>query len=65
MYKTEQLTPLEMERLGTYNSEVARGIIHTKKWIYKMAQLQSQFNTCAKEVSPWKERNKNDSRNTS
>ncbi len=34
----------EVEMLGVYNAEVARGILHTENWIGKMAELQRQFN---------------------
>jgi len=30
--------------LATYNSEVARGIVHTPEWIQKMADMQSDYN---------------------
>jgi len=30
--------------LAAYNSEVARGIIHTEKWQEKMKKLQTEYN---------------------
>lgn len=30
--------------LANYNSEVARGIVHTEEWKQKMAELQVQYN---------------------
>ena len=39
---------LEFDRvwgdLAVYNSEVARGIVHTPEWDTKMAQKQSAYN---------------------
>lgn len=29
--------------LATYNSEAARGIVHTKKWEEKMSALQKEY----------------------
>lgn len=31
------------EELATYNSEVARGLVHTDGWKARMAALQTQF----------------------
>lgn len=30
--------------LATYNSEKARGLVHTPDWVLRMAELQVQFN---------------------
>ena len=32
-----------IHRLGTYNGEVARGLVHTDDWHKKMAELQKRF----------------------
>lgn len=34
----------EYNLLATYNSEVARGIIHTKEYVEKMKKLQKEYN---------------------
>ena len=34
----------QMSLLSTYNSEVARGIVHTGDWDRQMAALQTRFN---------------------
>lgn len=36
--------PDKFDELARYNSEVARGLVHTKKWKAKMAELQEEFN---------------------
>jgi hypothetical protein len=38
------LTIYELDRLGTYNAEKARGIVHSDKWKADMAELQRRFN---------------------
>jgi len=38
------LTTIEIETLARYNAEKDRGIVHTKEWIEKMAELQEIFN---------------------
>ena len=40
----KELTPAETTKLATYNSEVARGLIHTEKWRGYMTALQTRFN---------------------
>lgn len=39
----ERLTREEVSLLATYNSEVARGLMHTEQWASEMAALQSRF----------------------
>lgn len=34
----------ETTKLATYNSEVARGLVHTPEWVSYMAHLQKRFN---------------------
>lgn len=34
----------EVDTLGRYNAEVARGIVHTEEWKTKMAGYQERFN---------------------
>ena len=34
----------DLNRLGTYNAEVSRGIVHTDEWKAAMAALQEQWN---------------------
>jgi hypothetical protein len=36
--------PFEFMELATYNSEVARGLLHTPEWKAKMAAEQERFN---------------------
>lgn len=38
------LTEVELQRLGTYNAERARGLVHTDEWQAAMAALQARFN---------------------
>ena len=38
------LSYADFNTLGTYNAEVARGIMHTAQWIAKMGALQRRFN---------------------
>ncbi len=45
--------PYEFADLATYNSEVARGIVHTEEWKRLMALRQEQFNA---EQHAWYER---------
>ena len=33
----------DVEQLATYNSEVSRGIVHTKEYNQKMKDMQEQF----------------------
>ena len=40
------LTTIEIETLGRYNAEKDRGIVHTKEWTEKMAELQKVFDAC-------------------
>jgi hypothetical protein len=35
--------PDKFHALATYNSEVARGIVHTAEWDDRMAALQAEF----------------------
>lgn len=46
--KTPAPAPLigraEVEMLATYNSEVARGLVHHAEWDARMAELQNRFN---------------------
>lgn len=37
------LSEFELDRLGTYNAERARGIVHTPAWQAQMAELQARF----------------------
>lgn len=39
-----KLTMKEIDMLALYNSEVARGIVHTDEWKAVMAALQKRFN---------------------
>lgn len=36
--------PYEFTDLATYNSEVARGIVHTPEWVEAMRNQQERFN---------------------
>jgi len=45
------LSEFELDRLGTYNAERARGIVHTPAWQAQMASLQAQF-----DEHQWQER---------
>jgi hypothetical protein len=38
------LTSAEVNVLAIYNSEVARGIVHTDEWKSQMSVLQERFN---------------------
>ncbi len=40
----EHLEEHEIDMLATYNSEVARGLIHNMGWQQRMAELQRRFN---------------------
>lgn len=35
--------PEKFDELARYNSEVARGLVHTDAWRSKMAALQAEF----------------------
>lgn len=37
------LTESALQELGTYNAEVARGIMHTPTWEARMVELQKKF----------------------
>jgi len=39
-----ELTNGEINDLATYNSEVARGIVHTDEWKARMSELQTRWN---------------------
>jgi hypothetical protein len=34
---------IDLQTLATFNSEVARGILHTEEWKKRMGELQKQF----------------------
>jgi hypothetical protein len=38
------LTREQIETLGRFNAECARGIVHTDKWDGQMKELQARFN---------------------
>jgi len=40
---SEPLTLHEVDKLAIYNSERARGIVHTDAWREQMAELQTRF----------------------
>ena len=42
----------EFADLATYNSEVARGIVHTPEWDARMAEDQERFNKQQRELYP-------------
>ena len=44
--------PGEFHVLATYNSEVARGLVHTPEWAARMAELQARFDRWAQEHTP-------------
>jgi hypothetical protein len=37
------MSPTEVDRLGRYNAERARGLVHTETWQQQMATLQARF----------------------
>ncbi len=37
------LTQQEMETLGRFNTEQARGLLHSEEWLAKMKELQARF----------------------
>lgn len=37
------MSQFEIHQLGTYNGEVARGLVHTDEWHKKMKELQERF----------------------
>jgi len=39
-----RLNDIELNQLATYNSEVSRGIMHTREWKEEMDNLQDMFN---------------------
>ena len=39
------MTRDEIDTLARYNSEVARGVLHTPEWNAKMAGLQARFDS--------------------
>ena len=41
--------PQEFSELATYNSEVARGIMHTPEWTSRMKLVQEAFNARQRE----------------
>ena len=44
MRRKQRWEPYEFEALATYNSEKARGIVHTPEWVEKMKHEQERFN---------------------
>lgn len=38
------MNEFDINRLATYNSEVARGLVHTEVYKKKMEKLQAEFN---------------------
>ena len=42
----------EFGDLATYNSEVARGIVHTPEWDARMAEDQARFNKQQRDLYP-------------
>ncbi len=54
-FKKEELFWEErFEVLATYNSEIGRGIVHTKKFDNAMAVLQNEYN---KKMKAWADKN--------
>lgn len=43
--------PYEFDALAKFNSEVARGIVHTPEWVEKMRLEQERFN--AEQETEW------------
>lgn len=43
--RTYGLTNAEITALSTYNSEVARGLVHTESYKLRMKDLQRRYNT--------------------
>lgn len=41
--KEDELSFTEINELGTFNAEEARGILHTSDWRARMAALQERF----------------------
>ncbi len=41
--------PAEFAGLTTYNSEVARGLVHTPEWAARMARLQVEYEAWQRE----------------
>lgn len=44
-----RMMPQRFKPLATYNSEVARGIVHTSQWSSRMALLQNDFDEWVKQ----------------
>lgn len=44
------MEPRDLDELARYNSEKARGLVHTPEWDARMAEEQARFNTS------WRER---------
>lgn len=40
----------EYDSLAKFNSEVARGLVHTPEWTDKMMRLQAKYNLALKEI---------------
>jgi hypothetical protein len=38
------ISRIELDQLATYNSERARGLLHSPEWIRKMSEFQIRFN---------------------
>lgn len=47
-YNNYGLTEHEINTLGTYNSEKARGLMHTPEYTEQMRVLQGRFDTAAR-----------------
>lgn len=45
--------PRWVSDLATYNSERARGIVHSPEWQERMARLQAHFDQQQRLDSPW------------
>jgi hypothetical protein len=45
-----QRMPEKFKPLATYNSEVARGVVHTPQWTAQMRMLQQEFDAWAAKI---------------
>jgi hypothetical protein len=45
-----------IDALATYNAEKARGIVHTREWDLRMAELQLYFNSNVATPAVWIEK---------
>ena len=50
-FRTDQPDPLphKFDKLARYNTEVARGVVHTVTWVEQMVGLQAEFNLWSRE----------------